>query len=380
MQKSIQQREEAVRKKISEQQAEMETLDTESGRMKQKITNLKTRDVELARREEERKAFVAQEPVAPLPQVVFTIHWSELKILGEIGHGTYASVYKAMWRGDEVAVKKIKYTGNTKAEVEILLQSFEREALTLSKVRHPNIVLLMAACMEPPNLAMVTELMEGDLFTLIHRSRRPLSWEQRLQIAIDVARATNYLHSLKRPIVHRDLKSQNVLLDRTGRAKISDFGLVRVKEHTCINTTHAAGTPAWMAPECLRGEDFDEKSDIFSFGCICWELLMGKIPWEHTKALDVISRVGFCRERLPLPLFPPPGCPAQLLQLIRDCMEEEPFERPDFATIINDLTNMLEMVQQVAEEPSVPEYEGDASDSSHESDEGEQEEDNEVEY
>ena len=97
-----------------------------------------------------------------------------------------------------------------------------------------------------------------------------LDERRRLSMAYDVAKGMNYLHKRNPPIVHRDLKSPNLLVDKKYTVKVCDFGLSRLKANTFLSSKSAAGTPEWMAPEVLRDEPSNEKSDVYSFGVILW--------------------------------------------------------------------------------------------------------------
>lgn len=139
-------------------------------------------------------------------------------------------------------------------------------------------------CNEPGNWAIVMEYMEkGSLFQILHSSEN-LDWGIRINICIDIANGMNYLHSNN--IIHRDLKSLNVLLSSHMEAKICDFGLADIKQEsslTCTSTHQAVGTIPWMAPELfIKNPKFSLKSDIFSLAMIFWEIATRKIPWEKT--------------------------------------------------------------------------------------------------
>ncbi|GAY52658.1 hypothetical protein CUMW_143580 [Citrus unshiu] len=205
------------------------------------------------------------------------IRWSELLIKKKIGEGSFGTVYHAEWR-NSVAIMK--------------------------GLRHPNIVLLMGAVTEPPNLSIVTEyLSRGSLYKLLHipDARVVVDERLRLNMAYDVAKGMNYLHQRRPPIVHRDLKSPNLLVDSTYTVKVCDFGLSRSKPNTYISSKTAAGTPEWMAPEVLREDPSNEKSDVFSFGVILWELITLQKPWRNSTPSQVISAVGFKGRRLEIP-------------------------------------------------------------------------------
>ena len=160
------------------------------------------------------------------------------------------------------------------------LKEFRTEVTMMSKMRHPNVVLLMGICSAAPNLAIVTEyLARGSLYRLLHHTETPLDMRRRVKMGIDMAKGMAYLHSASPPIVHRDLKSPNLLVDETFTVKICDFGLARFKQDTFVQTVNGcAGTPNYMAPEVLRNEKFNEKCDVFSMGVVLWELITRKEP------------------------------------------------------------------------------------------------------
>ncbi|KAK9832844.1 hypothetical protein WJX81_006571 [Elliptochloris bilobata] len=268
---------------------------------------------------------------------------TEVQLEEKIGSGAFGSVYRGRWRGRLVAIKVLRaaFPGDAAAE----LDSFRREVRVLSSLQHARIVGLLGACMAPPHICLVEELVSGgSLFDALHRrSRRrgpscamPLAYPRLLQVATDVADAMAYLHQPP-AIVHRDLKSSNVLLDAAGRAVM--------KDRTFMSTvmTSAAGTPAYMAPETFEGQQVTEKVDMYSFGVLLWECLTGEQPWaELSTPMQVIYVVGVLGRRPRIPA----GCAAELRSLICDCWQRDPRARPPFAAILIRLQEEQQRLQE----------------------------------
>lgn len=198
------------------------------------------------------------------------IPYDELELDKKIGRGSFGEVYKCHWRGTTIAVKVL----TDQAMNEETMAEFKTEVNMMNKVRHPNVVLLMGICSTAPHLSIITEyLPRGSMYRLLHHTQVSLEFRRRLKMAIDISKGMAYLHSATPTIVHRDLKSPNLLVDENFTVKICDFGLARVKENTFVQTINGcAGTPNWMAPEVLRNEKFTEKADVFSMGVILWEV------------------------------------------------------------------------------------------------------------
>lgn len=146
----------------------------------------------------------------------------------------------------------------------------------------------------------------------------------------------NYLHHCNPPIIHRDLKSSNLLVDKNWTVKVGDFGLSRLKHATYLTTKTGKGTPQWMAPEVLRNELSDEKSDIYSFGVVLWEIATEKIPWDNLNSMQVIGAVGFMNQRLDIPKDVDP----QWASIIESCWCSEPQSRPSFQEILEKLKDL----------------------------------------
>ncbi|KAG2262470.1 hypothetical protein Bca52824_069549 [Brassica carinata] len=264
------------------------------------------------------------------------IPWCDLNIKEKIGAGSFGTVHRAEWHGSDVAVK-ILMEQDFHAE---RVNEFLREVAIMKRLRHPNIVLFMGAVTQPPNLSIVTEyLSRGSLFRLLHKSgaREQLDERRRLSMAYDVAKGMNYLHNRNPPIVHRDLKSPNLLVDKKYTVKVCDFGLSRLKASTFLSSKSAAGTPEWMAPEVLRDEQSNEKSDVYSFGVILWELATLQQPWGNLNPAQVVAAVGFKDKRLEIPRNLNP----QVAAIIEGCWTNEPRKRPSFATIMDLLRPLI---------------------------------------
>lgn len=264
------------------------------------------------------------------------ISWGDLVVRDRIGAGSFGTVHRAEWNGSEVAVKILMEQDFHPDRC----NEFLREVAIMKRLRHPNIVLFMGAVTEPPNLAIVTEyLSRGSLYRLLHKSggREVLDERRRLSMAYDVAKGMNYLHKRNPPIVHRDLKSPNLLVDKKYTVKVCDFGLSRLKANTFLSSKSAAGTPEWMAPEVLRDEPSNEKSDVYSFGVILWELATLQQPWNNLNPAQVVAAVGFKGKRLEIPRDVNP----QVASLIEACWANEPWKRPSFANIMESLKPLI---------------------------------------
>jgi len=271
------------------------------------------------------------------------INAEDLKLFEVIGKGAFGQVHKGNWLGTTVAVKVLLVQGQLDENIARL---FKAEVAILSALHHPNICLFMGACLNPPTRAIVTEFVShGNLCDAL-RNFHPLRQEREAyltpfhawpwSIIEKIVHGTScgmaYLHSKVPPILHRDLKSPNILLDENYKVKLADFGLARLKESTKMMTSNC-GSPQWMAPEVMDGSKYDEKADVYSFGIVCWELLSRLCPYEGMNQTQVQVAVLLKHQRPVIPDW----CPAHFQSMIEVSWKQAPNERPSFKQILEQM-------------------------------------------
>ncbi|CEM06595.1 unnamed protein product [Vitrella brassicaformis CCMP3155] len=290
----------------------------------------------------------------------------ELTFGERVGSGATSEVYRGMWRGTEVAIKRLstflslddlRRMAEGGGGQQRALQEFLRELQIMRRLRHPNLVLFMGMVTKRPPLCVITEYCAGGtLFDLLHNHpNTTLSWQQKLKIAIDVAKGMTFLHTCNPPIVHRDLKSLNLLLSEQlvspsdlPTVKVSDFGLSRLfgapsfPAATSKNAvmTGAAGTYHWMAPEVLEGRPYGAAVDVFSYGIVLYELFARRIPYEELGLPPVGVGLAVAKGRRPDLRLIGRDCPHEMRRLMELCWAHEPSQRPSFERILAHLRDM----------------------------------------
>ncbi|XP_029315439.1 mitogen-activated protein kinase kinase kinase 20 isoform X1 [Cottoperca gobio] len=253
------------------------------------------------------------------------IKFDDIHFFENCGGGSFGSVYRARWisQDKEVAVKK--------------LLKIENEAEILSVLSHRNIIQFCGAIVEAPNYGVVTEYASGgSLYDYLSSAEsEEMDMGQIMTWAAEIARGMHYLHS-EAPVkvIHRDLKSRNVVVSADKVLKICDFGASKFLTHT----THMSlvGTFPWMAPEVIQSLPVSETCDTFSYGVVLWEMLTREIPFKGLEGLQVAWLVVEKNERLTIPS----GCPASFAELMRNCWATEPKKRPMFKQILSTLESM----------------------------------------
>ena len=221
-----------------------------------------------------------------------------------IGSGGFGAVYKGRWSGSHVAIKMLACQHMDKETS----QEFMRELELMSSLRSPKLIQVYGGILEKGSMAIVMELVaNGNLYDQL-RANESMPWPTKYNIGMDIAYGLKYLHD--RGIIHRDLKSLNVLLDDKLNAKICDFGLAKVKTQSQSTTTMGggAGTILWMAPELfgMRAKN-TEKTDVYALGMVLYELLTHKLPFadflDGKKAEYVVPRWLENGERPEMPSY-----------------------------------------------------------------------------
>ena len=247
----------------------------------------------------------------------------------EIGKGTFGDVLRGVWRGEDVAVKFLKGSMTDSPES---IKQFVDECNILKNLHHPNILLYMGACTVGPQYFVVTEYCDnGNLFEYLHIIKsNKISYDDARRIALEIAYGMNYLHGFKPPILHRDLKSMNVLLDRNTTVKLADFGNTRSLQ---LQMTKQKGTFQWMAPEVIKGNTYSESSDVFSFGIIMNELVTRAPPYQGTDKKDVAKKV--VNNPNYRPQYNEKKVPKDWADLMIKCWQHDEKKRPTFNEVID---------------------------------------------
>ncbi|XP_065149188.1 mitogen-activated protein kinase kinase kinase 12 isoform X1 [Paramisgurnus dabryanus] len=242
------------------------------------------------------------------------VPFEEISELQWVGSGAQGAVFLGKYHGEEVAVKKVRDIKET-------------EIKHLRKLKHPNIITFKGVCTQAPCYCILMEYCaQGQLYEVL-RAGRKITPSLLVDWAMGIAGGMNYLHLHK--IIHRDLKSPNMLITHDDLVKISDFGTSKELRDKSTKMSFA-GTVAWMAPEVIRNEPVSEKVDIWSFGVVLWEMLTGEIPYKDVDSSAIIWGVGNNSLQLPLP----ESCPDGFKILLRQCWNCKPRNRPSFRQIL----------------------------------------------
>lgn len=281
-----------------------------------------------------------------------------------LGQGAFGTVYYGVLRDQEVAIKRVRAA---------ITKEFLSEIKVLCKFHHTNLNELLGYASYEDELFLIYEYAEhravaDRLHEPISKGFTPLTWNARVQIALDTARGLEYIHEhTKEHYVHRDVKTSNILLDGDFRAKIADFGLAKLVEKTCggeTSVTRIVGTFGYLAPEYSRDGIATSKSDVYAFGVVLFELITGKEAISKSKVAmpttperrsltSIMLRavrecpnpiqMGRLRELVDPNLMDmfPQDCLYKMAKLGQQCVEEDPILRPDMRYVVFTLSQIL---------------------------------------
>ncbi|PIN19885.1 Tyrosine kinase [Handroanthus impetiginosus] len=280
---------------------------------------------------------------------------SKLIIKSVIARGSFGTLHRGVYDGEDVAVKLLDRGEEglkTKAEIQSIRAAFTQEVAVWHKLDHPNVAKFIGATMGSGDLNIQTEnghigmpsniccvvveyLPGGAVKSYLFRNRRKkLAFKVVVQMALDLARGLSYLHSQK--IVHRDVKTGNMLLDKSHTVKIADFGVARVEASNPNDMTGETGTMAYMAPEVLNGDPYDRKCDVYSFSICLWAIYCCDMPYPDLSFSEVHSAVVHQNLRPKIPRC----CPSSLANVMKRCWDANPDKRPE----MDEVVTMLEAI------------------------------------
>ncbi|BAT83196.1 hypothetical protein LR48_Vigan03g002900 [Vigna angularis] len=270
-----------------------------------------------------------------------------------LGEGSFGTVYKAVMPTGEVVAVKMLAPNSKQGEKEFLT-----EVLLLGRLHHRNLVNLLGYCVDKGQLMLVYEFMSnGSLENLLYDEEKELSWDERLQIAVDISHGIEYLHEGAVPhVVHRDLKSANILLDHSMRAKVSDFGLSKEEIFDGRNSG-LKGTYGYMDPAYITSSKFTVKSDIYSFGIIIFELITAIHPHQNLMeyinlaAMDYDGVDGILDKQLV------GKCSVeevrQLAKIAHKCLHKSPRKRPSISEVSQAILGIRQRQRRLMKEDTM---------------------------
>ncbi|GLT47230.1 hypothetical protein SLA2020_209400 [Shorea laevis] len=334
-------------------QIDLKSLDEQLERHLNRVLTLEKNNNN--KRADEDNAVAMPSPAAPLSfarreRQEWEIDPSKLIIKSVIARGTFGTVHRGIYDGQDVAVKLLDWGEEghrTEVEIASLRAAFVQEVAVWHKLDHPNVTKFIGATMGSSGLQVQTEngqiampsniccvvveyLPGGALKSFLIKSRRrKLAFKVVVQIALDLARGLSYLHSQK--IVHRDVKTENMLLDKTRTVKIADFGVARVEASNPNDMTGETGTLGYMAPEVLNGNPYNRKCDVYSFGICLWEIYCCDMPYPDLSFSEVTSAVVRQNLRPEIPRC----CPSSLANVMKRCWDANPEKRPEMEEVVS---------------------------------------------
>jgi len=279
-----------------------------------------------------------------------TVDIEHLELGPHIGSGAFGTVHKASYLGIDVAVKVL-----TRAHHAAMgcAKDITHEVQVLRKLHHPNVVLLIGVADREDSVYIVEEFCVNGSLAQYLQKNQDISWETRLTIAIEIAQSLVYIHN--KGILHRDLKSENVLMDKYFVCKICDFGLAQ-KISGSLRMSRNIGTPWWRAPEVDTSDHYTQSADVFSYGILLTEIItacsgedirLEMVDEKKTKGLNFVYDPEKLRAFISTYR---PDCPADLLDLVISCCSINPTARSTMLAVLAKLRMILSQITVVADQ------------------------------
>jgi len=284
-----------------------------------------------------------------LESTTLDINFVELKFAQEVGRGAFGVVYKGLWRGGDVAIKRMLTEANVMKENDVA--DFLNEAQLMKNLRpHTNVVQYQGICLHDGFYFIVTEFVPGGSLLSLIRSERSLNLEDQFKIARGMAAGILHLHF--EGIIHRDLAARNILLAKDLTPKVSDFGMSRFNSGVSDEsnkTQSTTGPLKWMAPECLTEQEYSVKSDVWAYAVTVYEMLSREEPYPGLDKVQVATRVGNNK----LKLEAPENANRRFKVLIAACTTYQVKLRPNMEDVVK-YFSLVESHLYSSEEIDVP--------------------------
>ncbi len=266
--------------------------------------------------------------ISTISEVSHEIPYNKITFGEKLGEGSFGVVYKGMLGTKAKAIKKLLIKDPSQEAV----SEFKKELIIMAKLQSDNIVQLDGYCIKPEYCLIMELMVNGSLYKLLH-SDAELSWVIRYKIIDHIVRGIAYLHANN--VIHRDLKSLNILLGKDYDTKIADFGVSKIKSETSASTTSVVGTVNWLAPEVIDGKGCSKASDMYGIGVIVWEIVTRKMPYKSANGNPLLIMKWISDGKRPQI---PKDCPDKVAHLIQWCQKRDPSKRPSADEALNYVT------------------------------------------
>lgn len=262
----------------------------------------------------------------------------EVEFIKKLGAGASGTVFKGLFLGVEVAIKVVK------KELAADIEDFVKEFSTMYQIRSPHVISLFGAILEP-KLCLVMELAHmGSLYNVLRNPTYNPTWESVFDFALGAAEGMAFLHALEPPLLHRDLKTLNLMVNNQMKIKVGDFGL-SIFDNAAKGDREVTGTAAYLAPETLEGIPFTIKGDVYAYAIVFWELVNTTLKQEYQAPFEEFHfsmdmQILYAVSSRDLRPTLPESCPPEIVSFLNNCWSKTPEERPDFPTIVSQLHDL----------------------------------------